>query len=361
MFIQDWRHGSTLYGVIYEGPSQFRGGRLDAVPLPALLELEDFRRALAEAHPPPADDSYVRRIEQLLLRGTQACIEISSHHETWTDLRELPDTQRARSLAEAICRQTGLHAVAASLSKAFCSLVDRSSLVAAGTVFEVMKLALPAAYLNESQASVPDRAARELELEVTTGIAAEIILAAVDGRPVRFKPPAEPEKQPPVPVLQLPSPEKLLGVDPRGEQAAFHIAQELENRTLLQPRSAHDDLRALKFIMRLPERRPFLFPRSYLGYLDSRKDDDPAARLNAVIEIINERLADEAEHLGRFFLITDPTSRESRAFLETLRDKLSALRFVALTGDLERFVEDDRTGRALQRVYMKQAMGKETK
>ncbi len=301
----------------------------------------------------PVDEFYLPIIEQLLINDEEAGAEISGHHESWEAL-SLGKSQRARRLAEGICRQSHLDTVAAVLSRAYCALMDRRSVLAAKTVFRIMNLALPAVLEIRPPAVLPDPSSKWLELDVATEIVAEIVTAWLDSRPVRLLSPEKTDPQFPVPELQIPSPEKLIGVDSQGDQTTLEIARELENRTLfVSPnRVVPGDQRAYRFILRLPERHRFLFPRSFLPALDRMPKEDPEARLRAVVKIINGRLADEARHRGRFYLITEPFSEENPQFLTTLSRNLSELRLVKLCGGPDQLIEEDKTGRALQRMYM---------
>ncbi len=346
-----------VHGIVSEGLGKFRGQRLWAVPLPELLKLDDFREALGDVTAAPADETYVTEIEKLLLESPDAAREIREHDDSWTSDLDDDDPRLARHLAEAMCRGSHLHAVAAGLSRAYCALMDRRSTSAARTVFRVMNLALPAALVNRPPAALPDPSARQLELDVATELVTEIVMAWLDSRPVRLLAPEKPDRQLPVPELQIPSPEKLIGVDPRGEQATLEIARELENRTIFAhpERAVPGDPRAYRFILNLPKKHRFLFPRSLLPALDRMSKDDPEARLRAVVKIINERLAEEAQYLGHFFLILEP---EDPQFLETLSRHLSELRLVKLSGGPDQLIEEDRTVRALQRMYIERDRGR---
>ncbi len=370
--VRDWRgisgapvlvttplHGLTVCGVIRNGTRQFAGRRLRAVALPALLAADGFREALVDQQAADSCRWYIDRVAELLSRDQEAARAIAEQ-VAWIPpaQAEQDESQRARWLAEALGRGS-LEQVSAGLCSVYCSLVDSAKLGTAATVFEVMHLALPSAYLARSP-GLPARSSSRVSLNVVTEVMAEIVLAAGAGRELRFRAPVNPGRSDlPEPELLVPAP-KELGIDPLGDLGVAEVASDLEKRLALRPTTrAGGDRRAFQYIARLAENRPMLFPRSYLGVLDRHQDDDPQKRLQAVIKIVNQRLAAAAAENCRLFFITDPTSQRDRDFLKTLRAALSELLLVTLAGDLGQLAQEDKTCRALQQVFSQRGSGEE--
>lgn len=344
----------VLCGVISSAWEGYRGGRLTAVAMPALLAAPGFRDALDLPELDLSYDGFVRQAA-LLVDQTLAA-EVIEHHDAWRAAWE--EVTDEGNLVQVMCLATPVDEVAVALADTYCALMDRSERALAARVFELMHLALPASFLSGESAGLRGRETAELTLDVFTDLWAEMSNAVVDGKPLALAPPVDPVSDSPRPVYQLPYPSVEAGADPEGEQGCRDVLESLAThlgvRTGRAPVSA--DQRVLRYIAQIALRKPggglpTLLASNQLAPFDRRQDLSQEAKQAALLETLNQGLAVEAKKNRRFYLIADPSKADARAFFEQLRVRLPEVRQVILEGVAGRFARENRVADSIREVY----------
>lgn len=346
--------GWTLVGLLRRTFKDLGAGRIQAVALPALLAVPEFREALEL----PSTEDYcgglLEDAERLV--SPDLARDIAPHHDRWLQVWE--DGNSTRDLVFAICKDTPAEEVAVALAKAYGRLlIDSKSATAANQVWELAHSALPAAFLHQERPPFPGPWAVQFTVDVLTDLWVEMAMAAREGKPMALEAPPDLDEGLPQAIYKLPDPKSEPGVDPKGEQRASDAVQSLAQHlgVLQDGGTPSANQKALAYIAKIGVRKPGggvptpLSPDqlSALG----RPQGSQKAKTEAILDTLREWLTDWAKDNRRFYVIADSSTEDKKEFLKQLGALLPEIWQVSLESSYERLKRENRVADAFRDMY----------
>jgi hypothetical protein len=291
--------GKWLYGIIRQAPTSFQE-RLYATPTHLLFEQRDFIKALdlvAISKWKPL----LGEVRQLLVDDDTAARALAAQRQDWQ--LAFADSG-CEGLVTALERGM-VDEVLLALHKAHGTLAKAGPVRSAKTVEKVLDLTIPVLYDRQLVYSPPgDAGGVVLRIPVATPTVAEIAMASVDGRALRYRPVRDPKVMP-EPLAQVPKTLET-GIDYKGSRAFKDFVDHLASQFL--------DEEPRRLLQHLPEERRY---------------DQLAGLVNDEIEW----QAGDGGILRHYFLFDSRFAQDHAPLLKRLRTSLPALRLLELTSD----------------------------
>jgi len=310
---------SSIYGVIVQAPEVFRGERLHAVPIHALLAADGFASALGLDDDGETYQQILSEVRRLLESSAEACqalIEVAEQrgNSAW---RESFGGRGIERLAEEICGRSDVGEALETMNQAHQVLLrphgdkvvdDR----AATAIEKILGWVVPLLYKRGLVYAPPTGGGGVvLRLGARSETIAELALAGIDGRAFRFRPVGDDQELPKaLGALSCKPPD--LGMDPTGERRLRVFASAL----------------AMEFL-----------PEELRGKY-SISENLSAGDVEDLCDLLNDdfewRAKSVDEPLRRFFWYDSEFRKEHEPFLRQLGSRLPALHQVELQGGDER-------------------------
>lgn len=343
--------GWTLVGVLRRTFKDLGTGRIQAIALPALLAVPEFREALELPEGRQRTSALLGSATRILRKGRIAAA-VAEQHPPWKTALTT-DPEGCSTLAAAICLESDLATIAGSLVDAYTRLMDREELEDASAMLDLLYCALSTSYLNGAATELPGSDATEVELRVATNILADIASAAIDGSAATLEARSAGGKlRSPYDLTEQPEG----GIDPVGLQRAQDIQEALLKKlpSRLEAETPREVEKAFEYIIEIaclerPGGRGGFFSRSYLDEIGEVSGKEWR---KAIAGVVNRRLEQSAEG-RRYYAIVDAGTEHGKALLQQLRQHLPALRKLlrdrSREGFADRLVEEDAVVEALER------------
>lgn len=286
--------GGRIHGVIRQGPKGFGGQLIDATPMHRLLADEGFAKAVRREEASKWEKIRAD-ICRLLEDESDATRAIADGKEAW---QEAFAVEGAEGLTAALERST-VDEVLLALHKAHGSLVGTR---AAKTVVKVLEILVPLLYDRQLAFSPPGGVV--LRVPVATPTVAEMAMAGVDARALRYRPVRDPKTMP-EPLAQVPKTLET-GIDYEGARAFKDFVDHL----------------GAQFLDEEPRR-----------LLQSQSEERRYEQLAGLVNDEIDWKAGAGGGLRHYFLFDSSFALDHQPLLELLHELLPALRLVELTSD----------------------------